>query len=765
MERRVPGLPAPRAAGEDDDRYLLFAAIAALLTDAAATAPVVLILDDLHWADRTTILLLRHLIAARATPGVATIVTYRSTELDADSPLGRLLADLHRERHVTRLELGGLAEDEIVALIEHASGQDLDARGRRLAHTLRDETGGNAFFVSELLRSLVESGHIYRDEDGWQVRGELSGDALPRSVRDVILRRVRRLGEEAFDILATAAVIGRDVEVRLLARALGDVHEDDLADLLDAAVEANLLVEVASSDVRFSFAHALIEYTLYDELSSARRRRAHRHVGEALEELSGDDRSSRVGELAFHWAQAANGTTAKAQEYARQAGDRALAQLAFDEAVNWYRETLRLSAVQPEPDERAWCELLFCLGDALRRAGDRGYGPTLREAAERARAIGATDVLVRAALANTRGVSTTIGDVDTEQIAVLEAALDAVGDADGPERAQLLAMLATELLFDPDEARRTALSDEAMAIAHRIGDHRTLLRVTTDRFMAVNRPETAAERLADLDEAVAAIEDEDDFLSFMSVRWRTNARLTFGDVEGAREDAEYCLRLAEKTHEPLRQWVAQFPQMQLAHLAGDLERFERLANDMLELGTRAGQADTMTFYAAALVALRHEQGRMAEMQPLYAQAVAEHPRMPAWRGGLALADVEAGQEEEGRELLRAATELRFTDLPRDAYWLVGLAQWAEAAAKLGERDACAQLYDLLVPFRDQLIDQGAGVWRTVAHHLALLSIALGDREQAERDVAHALALHERVGAPLWIAASRAQLEQLGEVVR
>jgi class 3 adenylate cyclase len=757
LARRVPALPVPRTAQEDETRHLLLNAVASLLAAAAEGRGLVLVLDDLHWADHTTILVLRHLLMSHSIAGVAVIATYRDNELPADHPLTRLLADVITEPGVARVALGGLGEADVALLLEGLAGHALGEQSPGFARRLREDTGGNPLFVVELLRALVESGEIYRSETGWTASSTVFTRALPSNVREVILRRVRRLEPSVRTALSTAAVIGREFDLELLHGVSG-IAEGDLLDALETAINAHLLQEVAAPDARFTFTHAVIEYTLYEALSSARRRRLHERIAEAIEATLGPAIAQRSGELAYHWAQASASAHAgaKALHYAEGAGEQALARLAFTEAVGWFRRSLELLGGQPPiaSDPRAHdvrrAELTLRLGVALHRAGDADYGATLLAAAQLARELGETDLLVAAALANTRGVASQMGRVDRERVGVLEAALEAVGEDDSRERAELLSMLTIELLFDGDHVRRRARSDEALAIARRVGDRRGLMQVLTTRSWAIDAPDTLAERLANLNEAVIEHGEEDDLMVVLALRARAAARLEAGDIAGMEADAERCERVGAELHEPLAAWWAMFPRLQLTMLRGQLRETERLTQEFLELGLRAGQSDALTYWAAALVGLRQQQGRTGEMLPLYERAVTENPAMPAWSGGLALGCLAEGDRARARELLRRAGHDGFAHMPRDWVWLVGVCMWAEVAARLEDRDTGTCLYELLMPWRELVISTGAAAWGTVIHHLSLLAVALGLDEQADEHLNQAATLHAELGAPVWL---------------
>lgn len=274
----APALPGPGGGGD----YQLFAAVTALLDAVAAARPLVLVLDDLHWADRPTLLLLRHVVAATAQLPLLVVGIHRDTDLAAGHPLVPVLADLYRQAGVERMALAGLDDAAVLAMMGALAGHDLDEDATAQAAGLRTQTGGNPLFTVELLRWLVESGRLYRDDDRWRLRDGADAASMPESVRAIAAQRVAGLGEAARATLAVAGVLGTEFELPTLAAVL-DAGEEDLLDHLDAALAAAVVREVPGDTDRYAFVHAVVRHVLLDELGAARRRRWQRRLDQVRE--------------------------------------------------------------------------------------------------------------------------------------------------------------------------------------------------------------------------------------------------------------------------------------------------------------------------------------------------------------------------------------------------------------------------------------------------------------------------------------------------
>lgn len=751
LRMRVPRVPQDRATDPETERYLLWSAVTGLLREAAEKDPLLIVLDDLHWADKQSLLLLKHVLAQGQGIRALIIGTYRDSDLHRGHPLSAVLADLRREHGVERLAVGGLDQKAIAEMMERAAGHDLDQAGLELSLELLRETDGNPFYTGELLRHLRESGVIYRQENGrYAIRGNLSDLHLPQSVREVLGRRIERLGEDTQKVLTTAAVIGREFDLGLLA-AVSERSEDELLELLERAAAASVLSESAAVPGRFSFAHALISHTLYEDLGATRRARLHRRVAEGLEDLLGEDPGARVGELAHHWAKAmAPVDLGKAVNYARLAGERALAELAPDEALRWFTQTLDL--LGGDGDAALRCDLLIGLGEAQRQTGEPAYRQTLLDASRLASELADPERTARAALANNRGHASVFFDIDQERLAALDRTLELNRASGAARRATLLSLRSLELLYDPDHRPRRELATQALALARDSGDPRTLAQVLRDYINAVAAPDTLEEMKVRCGElADSARTARDPGLEF----WATHLMLSMYAQLGDADRADALLRdlasVANQLGQPTLNWFANYPAAGWAIMRGELTRGERLAERTLAIGTQAAQPDAILVYGAQMIQIRVYQGRGGELIAMLEQAVAASPRIPAWQAALAAAYCWLGRPQEAAGLVERAASDGFAHIPWDQVRLTALALYSEAASLAAVTSAAPALYALLEPWADHVIWTGASGYGQASTYLGLLAAALGWDERADGHFAAACEFHEAKGMPLWAA--------------
>src|SRR5262249_4761029 len=349
LRDRLPDLPAPPPLDSEQARFRLFDAITTYLKRAAEIRPLVLILDDLHWADKSSLLLLRFLAREMVESRLLVLATYRDVEVSRGHPLAEVLPSLRQERTVERLLLRGLPEDDVRAMLTALRGERVP---EALARAISREAEANPFFGQEIVRPLVDEGILGGEGAPWTSRSRLADLRLPESVRDVIGRRLGRLSEACTKLLTAASVVGRELGLDALER-IADLDEERLLEVLEEAVTARVVEEVPQAIGRYRFAHALIRETLYEELRTLERVRRHRRVGEVLEELYTRNPEPHLAELAHHFLEALpGGDVAKAVDYATRAGDHANAQLAYEDAALPYHRALQALELEAQPDER-----------------------------------------------------------------------------------------------------------------------------------------------------------------------------------------------------------------------------------------------------------------------------------------------------------------------------------------------------------------------------------------------------------------------------
>jgi class 3 adenylate cyclase len=751
LSRRLPEVPEPESSDPETERFLLFSAVTGALVELAASVPVCVVLDDLHWADGASVALLKHVVSSTDACALQVIVTFRDSDLAKDHPLGAVLADLRRFEGVERIALEGFGAAEVSEVMAAAAGHELDADGLVLAEEIASETGGNPFFVGEVLRSLVESGRLLYDPttERWSVdRSAPLG--LPESVRDVIANRVGRLGDEAREVLTLAAVIGRSFELELLVQ-LTDTTESDLLDRLEAAVAASLVDESTEQVGRFRFLHSLINQTLYEGLGATRRSSMHHRVALALEELYGPDPGEHDAELALHWRLAAIDRS-KAAHYSARAGQRALDSLAPAEAAKLFADALGLLA-PGEDAER--CRALIGLGEAQQLTGDPAYRQTLLHAARIASSLRDADLAAAAALANTRGFSSLIGHLDDERVEAIERALELDNRVDAGRRAQLLALESQELLYEHDRTRRQALATEGIALARDVPDPRIRSRVLQHAFHGLWGPDMLSVR-ADManDMLAAAQAAEDRALEFWADFLLLNVSCEIGDFALMRAVRDRQQELAAALAQPTLSWIAQVGVAAWTVLEGDLVTGERLARQARELGELAGQPDALQVFGECRALVRTYQGRGdPQLIELSRRAAEAHPQMAIWSASTALYEAHFGSRDVARALLGEAVDSGLEPVGWDILRLVTLAFYTEAASLLHVVDAAALVYRLMEPWQDQFVWSGASGYGHVRLWLGVAAATCGRDTEADEHFAFACRFHHENGLRLWSARS------------
>jgi DNA-binding CsgD family transcriptional regulator len=762
LVRLLPGLarfaartPAEASGSADALRYRLFEAVASLVAAACQDGPVLLVLEDLHWADQPTLQLIKHVVRRADRTRLLVLGTIRGTRLD-----GHLLTfadDLRREHGADVMPLRGLGVDDIVAMTAATPGPfaDLDpGECRQLATRLHRETSGNPFFVAEVLCHLAPSPNVGVAPAAVDV---------PETVRDAIVRRVEGLADLTRHVLSVAAVAGRRFRIDIVAR-VAELSPDRIVTPLEEAQACGILDEATDRPGWLEFSHALVREILERELSTARRRRLHRLLGETLQ---AEDPSGHAAELAYHFHAAATPHDyERAVSNAIAAAEQATAEFAYERAAELYAKALEALALAPSSDRTRQFELLLLQAGAYRRGGlhDQARQSAV-SALEIARQLTDPERLADAALAV--GDSAAVWSPDAELVEILESALHQLDQRDLKRRARLLARLAQAEYYAAPTGRRENLSQEAVAVARAAGDDATLASVLSARHVALWGPTDAHERLAVADEIVAvATRLGDSELAVQGHAWRLVDLLELGRVAAADHAIADHARLARGLGQPLHIRDSALWAATRALLDGRFEDAERETQRALSLGKRAHDPHAEMFWWAQRYWLVLEQDAstrdIADLLDVSLELAERYRHVPAWRGKIALLHARLGDRDAAAAVSSQLSAERLAGLPRDAVWLGGLYYLAEVAAFLSDRAQAATLYELLRPFSDRVvvIDRALVCLGSVSRVLGLLAGVLADRSAAVAHLRSSLARHEAMGARPLTARTRVELARL-----
>ena len=716
---------------------------------------MLLILDDLHWAARPTLLMLRHLVKATSPTPLLIIATFRDTELASNDPLIEALGELRGRMLVEQVNLSGLEEEAVAEFVEAAAGHELDAQALALARAVHAQTDGNPFFVSQVLQHLQETGTVYKREGRWRSDLDVEEIPLPASVRYTVSRRLSHLSAEARQTLAIASVVGREFGLDIL-ETVGALGTDDLLDVVEESVKARLILQVPGVPERYAFVHALVRQTLYDELTDIRRVRLHQRVGEALEDVHRDDADAVLPALAHHFlAGAGSRRTAKAAEYALRAAQRALDHAAHEDAAVYLERGLAVLEANDPRNLEARCDLLLALARTRAQALDH---PALREtslqAAELARAMGSGDRLARAAYwYNARAIAGTVNPVG---IALCEEALSAFDDDVPTLRALVLATLARERAFGGEGIALEPLSREALELARSTGDPEVICVALVARYYTVWGSERVTEQLEVANElrTSTAVTPSGLLASTDAHRLRAVPLLMLGDVGGFRSETEELASLGEQLRSPFCRGMALQWRANLAFLEGRFADAEPLVNEALAVGE--GDENFKNAWAGQMFFLHGETGRLDAVAPLVEATVEQNPGLHAFRAALAFTYASLGRLDEARRQFDILALDDFAGVSRNILWPNSLALMSEVCSVLEDPGRAETLLELFRPYSGLFVVYAGGSHSSgaVDRYLGMLESVLCRFTDAEVHFDSALALEDRAGAPPLLARTR-----------
>ena len=720
----------------DREQFLLFEAVASLLRAASEEHPLILVLDDLHWADAPTMQLLRHLVRTTEQVRLLILGNYRESEVDDEHPLGRALAELRRARALASISLAGLGEEQVVALIASRVGQSAPPA---VARSIAERTEGNPFFVEELLRDASS-------DEGWS--DTLARIELPQSVKDVLLRRLRRLDETCRRVLAIAAVAGREFTLELVERVAA-MPAEEVAESLEDAIAARI-VEEADSIGRYSFAHALIRETIYEQLSRTRRAQLHRIIGEAIESNLGKRAVDSASELAYHFSEA--GDAPRAYGYHAIAAGAAGRVYAVEPALAHYAGALEAAAeLGLEPDrDPALRNLLLQRGRMRTRTGDDATDDFER-ALDGARRSG--DRVIEMETLNELGIMqlrSNLGAAAASQNAALEIARELGDTAAETNALDRLAVTCSHLLeFD----RALELGERALALARGTGDPLVAGR-------AMDSIKLAAWQIGDLSRL-------EELTSELEPLWRERGDLWymqwtlleggFVPIARARWD-EAAQRLADAAAIN-RRIQDRLAEMLILDALCWLHRSHGEYEEALTAGGKAvalcADVGWEGWAAATLGSTLLDLGAAAPAADVLARGLAAGERIGASNeivrclGQLAWAHLLLGDRDQAEALAaRAGQLLERVTAPAGAVFLFGAHAYTGVGRVLLATGAPERGEALLLPVRDAA--SRAGWWEALATCELLLGLcaeACGNRDGARPALTRAAEIADEHGIP------------------
>ena len=720
---------------DENGRFRLFDAVAGFLTDASRSRPLVVVLDDLHWADPSSLDLLKFTSAQLAGSGLLIVGTYRDVELGRHEALSTTLGDLAAGDRTQTLRLRGLDSDGVGAIIAASTGSEPSPA---LVRAVWERTEGNPFFVGEVVRLLLADGDL-------ETGAAEQAVAIPQGARDAVSRRLEALRPETNELLAVAAVAGREFEPAVIEAASGK-GEGDVARALSEAMEARIVSARATAPDWLSFAHAIVRETIYAGIETAERAALHRRVGEALEVAHTGDLDGFLDDLARHFAEAASdGHPEKAIDYSIRAAELATTRLAHEDAALDYARALELLG---DGERERRLELGLALARSRYLGGRLAEGRQAYEsAAATARELGDSAALAQAALG--MALTAIAGVVDEPLAALLEEALEAVGPEDSTIRVELLGAIAGALIWsDPQGAARDA-GTEALAIARRLGDDNALAAaLIVEQFLLSGAPESPRERLANAEELieVATRCDAAEF-AIRGHAYRMHALLELGQVSDGEAAYESYKKTAKALRQPQHLWhVHVFRAVRLT-MEGRFAEAERQADEGWRGGMRAQEPLADQLHALQIAVLRQLQGRLEEALPAVREMARRFPAIRAWQLTLSGFLAELGSVEEARAGFERQAANGFEDVQRDLQWVPSMIRLADTCYWLEDSERAAVLERMLEPYSGQVVVVGraASCQGPVDLYLGRLAVVQGHHDEAIRRFEAAIELAERIG--------------------
>jgi tetratricopeptide (TPR) repeat protein len=731
---------APLPEDPEQARLRVFDSATRFLELFSRSLPLILIFDNLHAADLSSLLLLRFAARNLTNSRVMIVGTYRDAELGSTPKQAELIGEIASEG--VRISLSGLGEEGVGRLIASTVGHPID--GRR-ASEVWEATNGNPLFVIGMARSGVREpdSKLDRPGDTWPV--------LPNDFRAVILRHAAPLSEATRKLLSVASVFGREFDLFDL-RCLADTSEERTFQALNEALAAGIVVEAENSAGNFRFYHPLVRDALYDEIGPAIRAGLHVRLGTILAEQGSHAIAREPSEIAHHFVLGIPaGSTDRAVDFCHRAATLAEQRLAYEEAERFYK--IALHARRHHPIDRERCELLVGLGEAQSRSGNLvDARTTLRTAAADAHRIGEYELEARATLG--MGAHLDVHVADTEAIMLSRRVFDVRGKLSDALRAELLGQFARNSRLSTSLEYRKQLINEAMDAARNSGQPRALLHVLNARRDAIWDLENIEDRLKDSEDASRlAKKCGDREAGMIALRLRIIDECEQGNMAAVRDDIARFAHEAEALRQPFHSWEAMTLKTGQVLLEGRFDDAERLANEALVVGRSLVQTEAIYAFSAQFSMICRERARLQDIESSFAAHAENNPESPLFRSVTAYIWAELGRSVEARREFENFARENFATIRRSGMdWLPILVFLSEICCYLGDKSRAERLRTMLAPFSDRNVTYlGIVSLGSAAAFLAKLASLTGRFDEAAAHFEHAIEFNDRIGARPWLA--------------
>jgi tetratricopeptide (TPR) repeat protein len=754
----------------------IFEQFTRLMAELAAQRPLVIVLDDLHWADESSTSLLFHLVRRISDSRVLILGSYRSEDValgrsERRHPLESVINEIKRLYGDVHLPLQGDDAAQARRFIDAV----LDSRPNRLDESFREQllrhTHGQALFTTELLDGMHKRGDLVEDTEGFLIEGAtLDWDAVPARIEGVIEERINRLAPEWQELLTVASVEGEAFCAQVVARVQG-LGEREVVRMLDRELDQlhRLVQEDSVKRVggrrlsHYRFRHNLLQRYLYNLLSRSEREMLHEDFAQMLEELYGEQPEEITGQLARHYDLA--GVPDKAASAYLAHGQRALRLFANEEAVDLFSRGLEL--LESMPSSREILHLTARLQLALGRAQWKlGQAPesmaTFEQAALTARQLNSAEFLAEAALGYD-DPRFRFNFPTAPAVKLLEEALEALDEENSLLRVRVICALVRAQGHRMHELVRRSLVEHAVAMARNLEDPLAIYTALQTRALANPGPGQVENRLATRDEILEWAERIGEQAPLLDAYvYRIDDLLAVGDIAAVDRDIEAVADLAREVGEPFYDYCVTTKRAMRALLAGRFGEAEQHARHGMDCSQQMEVDNAEGVFGMQMFSIRRLQGQLQGLAPVISHFVSSRPQASCWRPGLALVYAEIGDRAAARQEFETLASGDFKGIPRDSLWQTCLSFLSDVCAFLGDADRARLLYDLAAPYEQLTFVVGNSVAcnGAASRSLGRLAAAMSEWELSEQHFQHALQLNGRLRAAPWLAYTQVQYAQM-----